>query len=187
MNKIININLLSRRDFIKELKTLAKIGPLGSLGLSILNRCTGTEPLPDDLDTPFICMPPCDAKSQSDINPNNAWTNGTNPVDLVFSGYNKESGFVGYNVWYGTQATIISNHSVKNRSLVINSTGNKTIDASSLGGTSIPTYSTTYTVNQTGYIELTVNNTASGNYLYVSAYSSSDGLDSPLSNGYLIP
>ncbi len=180
----IKITPVSRRDFINHLIKWGRLGLLGTAGFNLLSKCTGEAPSADDLDPPYICLTTNSCNSGQGGNYNYTNTSGAT-VYFVFSGYNSERNFSGYNIWYGTQSAISSDHSSKARSTVISQTGSSTLSVSSLGGTK-PSYVTSATVNSTVFVTLTINNVTTGNYLYITAYSSTDNLDSPLSNGYLI-
>ncbi|MDH4128782.1 MAG: hypothetical protein OEV44_08525 [Spirochaetota bacterium] len=173
---------LNRRDFINRLIQFGKIGILGAAGFSFLSKCTGAPPGIGDLDPPFICISPCSSGSYGS-------TTGTNPVTLIFSGFNPEAGFMGYNVWYGNNLSLIQNdHASGIRSnYVISPSGNNILNAASLGGTSFPSYATGVTVSYTSFLSLTISNTTSGFFILLSAFSLVDNLDSILSNYYLIP
>ncbi len=181
MAKIVDIKVetFPRREFIKRLVRMGRMGLLGATGMALLNRCVGSVPLFDDLDPPFVCLTAngCNSGLGSPFD----YTNGTGPTNFVFSGYNPESGFSGYNIWYGNnQTTLINNHSSGDRSLVLNQAGS--LDVTNIGGTSLPSFATSATVNQTSFVSLTIDFTVVGFYIYVTAYSTSDGIDSPLSN-----
>jgi len=176
MLEIIDIKVepVSRREFINRLIRWGKMGLLGCTGLHLLNKCTGTIPTIDDLDPPFICLPPCDDGTDT--------TNSVGPTTLVFSGYNPEQGFSGYNVWYGSNATFIeSDHQNGDRSNYVLDQ-RASLDVGFLGTGPFPSYATSATVNATTFITLTIYGTAGSNFIYMTAYSASDNLDSVLSN-----
>lgn len=176
----IKVEFISRRTFIENLMRTAKVGLLSGAGLYLLSRCSGSIPVATQLDPPFICVPGAGCSPAS--------VNTAPTISLVFSAYNPESGFTGYNVWYGPAATIQSNWSVKNHSLVLNSTPSTTLSVASIGGTTLPSYLTSSTVNATVQITLTIAGTVGGsvNSIFVTAYNLTDNLDSALSNQLVI-
>lgn len=185
--KDLNVKFFTRREFINDLKKKAALGLLSSAGFALLAQCSGSAPDSDDLDPPFICKT-TDGCS-SGYGGTSDYTQGTAPTYLVFSGYNPETGFSGYNIYYGASATIISEHSTGTRNLVIDPTGSLTVDCASLGGGTYPTIPVslaTGVLNAATYVVVQVNNTTGGNALYVTAYNSTDNVESVLSNVYTV-
>lgn len=159
----------SRRKFIKQLGQFGKLGLFGATTFNLLSRCESSTPDEDDLDPPFIDT-----------------TNSTS-TSLIFYGFNPESGFSGYNVWYfSVEATLRSQHASNNRTNVVNNTGTTTIAMGNVGG-SFPSFQTSATVNQTTQVTLTMTGATSGWFIFVTAYNSTDNIDSTLSNVFQVP
>lgn len=184
--KILNVNTFTRREFLKDLKLRASLGLLSASGLMYLAQCSGSDPGTDDLDPPLICTGTCN----SGIGGNYNFTNGTAPTYLVFSGFNPETGFSGYNIYYNaSSATIISEHASGIKSSVIDQTGSTTVSSASLGTSypTIPVSLVTGVLNASTYVTVDISGTTTGNIIYVTAYNTSDNLESVLSNSYTVP
>ncbi len=186
MEENMKIEIFTRRQFIQRMTHLGRMGLYGAAGLSLLN-CSGSVPTLDDIDPPFICK--STDSCMSNLGGNFIATNtiaGT--TYLVFSAYNKSTEKVtGYNIWYGTN--IPNEHSVKDRSNVIDQNGLTTVDSTLRGG-AIPTISSTLVpgaFTQSTFIGITITGTVNPNIIYVTAYNGTDGEDSDLSNFFLVP
>lgn len=184
--KILNVQTFTRREFLKDLKLKASLGVLSSAGLMCLAQCSGTAPESDDLNPPFICSGTCNTGNAS---PSDTTANITTTGYLIFSGYNNESGFSGYNIYYNTTAaTIVSEHASGIKSSVIDQTGSLTVDSNNKGSSypTIPSSLASGVLNASTYVYVQISNAVIGDTLYVTAYNTTDNVESVLSNSYTI-
>ena len=159
---------VSRRTFIKHLVYF----PFVFLKLS------GSSPPPEVLDPPFICLDPCRT-------PVNKLSSSTSPpeIRLIFSGYNSESSFWGYNIRYGKKKEdLAQDHKDKKTNFVLNFSKSNILDINNIGTGPFPSYFTSRTLSSTQFVSIRIMNTQTEHVICVSAYNAQDKIESSLSN-----